>query len=136
MIFFFNVFLHYLDTGRSAFSNSIRHGGTGRIDHAHQTNKSKVFQWEVRVISIELVADRVLVGRQLQIAETEYTLAKTTEFQIRIVESLFHFFVQYLQYILLISATQYKNLNITIYITKMLNFQLIANVSSPFPFRQ
>uniref|UniRef100_A0A3Q1IZL6 Uncharacterized protein n=1 Tax=Anabas testudineus TaxID=64144 RepID=A0A3Q1IZL6_ANATE len=60
----------HLNSSTPAFADSIRHSGTRRVDHGHETNKAKVLSGEVHVISIKIITLWELVIRQVEMAKT------------------------------------------------------------------
>lgn len=61
---------NYLDASRAAFTHSIRHSGTRRINHGDEAQKAELLGGEVRVIAVELKSSRKLRGREIQVAES------------------------------------------------------------------
>ena len=59
-----------LDTGATALSDGVRHGGTGRVDHRHETDESEPGQREVFGVRVERVADRELFLGKVEVTET------------------------------------------------------------------
>lgn len=59
-----------LDSGRTALGDGVGHGGTGRVDHGHQTDETKSLQGEVHLFRVELESLGELVLGQLEVAET------------------------------------------------------------------
>uniref|UniRef100_A0A3Q4MH64 Uncharacterized protein n=1 Tax=Neolamprologus brichardi TaxID=32507 RepID=A0A3Q4MH64_NEOBR len=62
--------LSYLDSSTPAFTNSIGHSSTRRVNHGHEANKAQVLSGEVHIISIKSKAFWELVIRQVTVAET------------------------------------------------------------------
>uniref|UniRef100_A0A3Q3JTE3 Uncharacterized protein n=1 Tax=Monopterus albus TaxID=43700 RepID=A0A3Q3JTE3_MONAL len=60
----------YLDSSTSAFTNSIRHSSTRRVDHGHEANEAKFLSGEVHLFSVKSKAFWELVIRQVEMAET------------------------------------------------------------------
>uniref|UniRef100_A0A669CSD8 Uncharacterized protein n=2 Tax=Oreochromis TaxID=8139 RepID=A0A669CSD8_ORENI len=60
----------YLDSSTPAFTHSIGHSSTRRVNHGHEANKAQVFSGEVHIISIKSKAFWELVIRQVIVAET------------------------------------------------------------------
>ena len=84
------------DTSRSAFGNGIWDGGTWRINHGHETDKSKSFSWEVHFVSIEVKSFREFSIIEVAVSETEDTFTHTSEFHIGIIEFSFVLFSHFL----------------------------------------
>merc|ERR1712038_1811552 len=77
-----------LDSSGAAFTDGIRYGSTGRINHGHKTNESQAGEREVLLISVEGVALGVLVSRQHVVTESEHTLSQPPELHVGGVEGL------------------------------------------------
>ena len=85
-----------LDAGGTALGDRVGHRSPRRVDHRHQADEAEPVDREVRVVAVELEADRELVGRQYEVAEAEHTFTKATELQVSVVERLLHLFVEHL----------------------------------------
>uniref|UniRef100_A0A3P9CMG5 Uncharacterized protein n=1 Tax=Maylandia zebra TaxID=106582 RepID=A0A3P9CMG5_9CICH len=53
-----------------AFTNSIGHSSTRRVNHGHEASKAQVLSGEVHIISVKSKAFFELVIRQVIVAET------------------------------------------------------------------
>uniref|UniRef100_A0A3Q3CCG9 Uncharacterized protein n=1 Tax=Haplochromis burtoni TaxID=8153 RepID=A0A3Q3CCG9_HAPBU len=62
--------LSYLDSSTPAFTNSIGHSSTRRVNHGHEASKAQVLSGEVHIISVKSKAFFELVIRQVIVAET------------------------------------------------------------------
>uniref|UniRef100_A0A3Q4MBV4 Uncharacterized protein n=1 Tax=Neolamprologus brichardi TaxID=32507 RepID=A0A3Q4MBV4_NEOBR len=62
--------LSYLDSSTPAFTNSIRHSSTRRVDHGHESDEAQVLSGEVHFISIKSKSLWELVIREVTVAET------------------------------------------------------------------
>uniref|UniRef100_A0A3P8R070 Uncharacterized protein n=1 Tax=Astatotilapia calliptera TaxID=8154 RepID=A0A3P8R070_ASTCA len=62
--------LSYLDSSTPAFTNSIRHSSTRRVNHGHESDEAQVLSGEVHFISIKSKSLWELVIRQVTVAET------------------------------------------------------------------
>uniref|UniRef100_A0A669D9C4 Uncharacterized protein n=2 Tax=Oreochromis TaxID=8139 RepID=A0A669D9C4_ORENI len=60
----------YLDSSTPAFTNSIRHSSTRRVNHGHESDEAQVLSGEVHFISIKSKSLWELVIRQVILAET------------------------------------------------------------------
>uniref|UniRef100_A0A3Q2QTQ1 Uncharacterized protein n=1 Tax=Fundulus heteroclitus TaxID=8078 RepID=A0A3Q2QTQ1_FUNHE len=60
----------HLDSCTPAFTHSIRHGSSRRIDHRYEAKKAQVFSGEVHFVSVKSKALRKLVVRQVEMTET------------------------------------------------------------------
>lgn len=85
------------DAGGTALGDRIGYGGPGWIDHRHQAHEAEPLDREIGIVGVELEADRELVGRQYEITEAEHSFTEPAQFQVRVVERLFHFLIENLQ---------------------------------------
>ena len=69
----------YLDASPLTEPDSLGHPGARRIDHRNQTEEAKILHGEVDVLRVEVVANRKLSFVQLEIAEAQHSLAKTSQ---------------------------------------------------------
>uniref|UniRef100_A0A3Q0QVL0 Uncharacterized protein n=1 Tax=Amphilophus citrinellus TaxID=61819 RepID=A0A3Q0QVL0_AMPCI len=60
----------YLDSCTPAFTHSIGHSSTRRVDHSHEADEAQVLSGEVHLISVKSKALWELVIRQVELAET------------------------------------------------------------------
>uniref|UniRef100_A0A669E8F1 Uncharacterized protein n=2 Tax=Oreochromis TaxID=8139 RepID=A0A669E8F1_ORENI len=62
----------YLDSSTPAFTNSIRHSSTRRVNHGHESDEAQVLSGEVHFISIKSKSLWELVIRQVIVPQTAY----------------------------------------------------------------
>merc|ERR1719312_273427 len=71
-----------LNTSRAAFQDSVGYGSSGRINHGHQSNKPQSVNGEVDIVGIERISNRVFVGREHEIAESQHTLSQSSKLHV------------------------------------------------------
>merc|ERR1719227_84604 len=79
------------DTGGAAFGHGVRNGGSGRINHGHETNESESLQGEVDILGIKGVSVGVLVSWEHVVAETKHSLSKSSKLHVGSLESVLPF---------------------------------------------
>uniref|UniRef100_A0A3P8UGS4 Uncharacterized protein n=1 Tax=Cynoglossus semilaevis TaxID=244447 RepID=A0A3P8UGS4_CYNSE len=70
LVYQFVCFGPYLDSSAPAFSDSIRHSSTRRVNHGYEADETQVVGGEVHFISVKGKAFWELVIRQTEMAET------------------------------------------------------------------
>uniref|UniRef100_A0A3Q2W2V6 Uncharacterized protein n=1 Tax=Haplochromis burtoni TaxID=8153 RepID=A0A3Q2W2V6_HAPBU len=73
--------LSYLDSSTPAFTNSIRHSSTRRVNHGHESDEAQVLSGEVHFISIKSKSLWELVIRQVTVmVEVEPRVSTASKF--------------------------------------------------------
>uniref|UniRef100_A0A3Q0QYF4 Uncharacterized protein n=1 Tax=Amphilophus citrinellus TaxID=61819 RepID=A0A3Q0QYF4_AMPCI len=66
----FSALVPYLDSCTPAFTNSVGHSCTRRVDHSHEADEAQVLSGEVHIVSVKSKALWELVIRQVELTET------------------------------------------------------------------
>lgn len=65
-----NCATNYLDASRAAFTHSVGHSSTWRINHGDEAQKAELLRGEVCLVAVEGESSRKLGWRQIQVAES------------------------------------------------------------------
>ena len=59
----------HLDPSTAALGNSIRHPGSGRVDHCHQPHEPQILQGEIDIVWVKSELSGELSGRKHEVTE-------------------------------------------------------------------